>query len=145
MRTNYDIFDCPHRNGVSALERGDDIIGFDVIAGAAETESGGADLDTDIPAIPARKNSRQRQLSSSDRGPACAAENNKLKPDKKKSFISEWQKDLREFFSLGRKAKTNRSEWSRASSSGPTAEAEPALPATTETSRCRVSQSYLMD
>ena len=135
MRTHYDIFDCPHRNGVSALERGDDIIGFDVIAaGAAETESGGADLD--IPAIPARKNSRQRQLSSPDRGPACAAENNKLKPDKKKSFISEWQKDLREFFSLGRKAKTNRGEWSRASCSGPTAEAEPA---TIETTRCRAS------
>jgi len=63
------------------------------------------------PPLPARRKN-SRRLSSSD-----SAQNEKTdKKEKKTSFIKEWQKDLKEFFSLGKGKKRNKS-LSRGSSS----------------------------
>merc|ERR1719312_1910186 len=63
------------------------------------------------PPLPARRKN-SRQLSSSD----SAQNETSDKKEKKTSFIKEWQKDLKEFFSLGKRKKRDNS-LSRGSSS----------------------------
>merc|ERR1712123_429490 len=64
------------------------------------------------PPLPARRKN-SKQLSSSDSAQNVTSE----QKEKKTSFVKEWQKDLKEFFSLGKKKKTDNNSLSRGSSS----------------------------
>merc|ERR1711892_1033608 len=67
------------------------------------------------PPLPARRKT-SKQMSSSDSGQNLSIASDQK--EKKKSFVKEWQKDLKEFFSLGKKKKKDESRsLSRGSSS----------------------------
>ena len=77
----------------------DNIIGFD-LKHNEETMNGQTNGSTSAPKIPERKKNSSRQSLNR----VSIVENEKgEKKEKKSSFIKEWQKDLKEFFSLRKK------------------------------------------
>merc|ERR1712106_1212327 len=115
------------------FQRKDDVIGFDInikddntnpfvteeeFEEIAVTEEKGKTPELESPAkiipppLPARRKN-SKQLSSSDSAQNVTSE----QKEKKTSFVKEWQKDLKEFFSLGKKKKIDNNSLSRGSSS----------------------------
>ena len=111
-------------------ERDDDIIGFDIkdevereaerLADEAQWKPAPAPYEApDPPRPPARKSSLAQARLTSEHVSSTPSLNTVQREKKKSSFIKDWQRDLKEFFSLGRSKKNTRkqSEVSQASSS----------------------------
>merc|ERR1712106_510887 len=121
------------------LQRKDDVIGFDIGITSDDKNPFGAEEEFEEifpvegskeinktnecespvkavpPPLPARRKT-SKQMSSSDSGQNLSIASDQK--EKKKSFVKEWQKDLKEFFSLGKKKKKDESRsLSRGSSS----------------------------
>ena len=115
-------------------ERDDDIIGFDIkddvekekealrLADEALWKPAPAPYEApDAPRPPARKSSLAQARLTSEPVSSTPSLNTVQREKKKSSFIKDWQRDLKEFFSLGRSKKKTRkqSEVSQDSSSQP--------------------------
>ena len=115
-------------------ERDDDIIGFDIkadvekekeaarLADEAQWKPAPAPYEApDAPRPPARKSSLAQAKLTSEPVSSTPSLNTVQREKKKSSFIKDWQRDLKEFFSLGRSKKKTRkqSEVSQDSSSQP--------------------------
>jgi len=114
-------------------ERDDDIIGFDIkddvekekeaqrLADMALWKPAPAPYEApDAPRPPARKSSLAQARLTSEPVSSTPSLNTVQREKKKSSFIKDWQRDLKEFFSLGSSKKTRKqSEVSQDSSSQP--------------------------
>merc|ERR1719264_1764019 len=115
-------------------ERDDDIIGFDIKADAEKEKEAARQADEAqwkpapapyeapyAPRPPARKSSLAQARLTSEPASSTPSLNTVQREKKKSSFIKDWQRDLKEFFSLGRSKKKTRkqSEVSQDSSSQP--------------------------
>ena len=115
-------------------DRDDDIIGFDIKADAEKEKEAARQADEaqwkpapapyeapHAPRPPARKSSLVQARLTSEPVSSTPSLNTVQREKKKSSFIKDWQRDLKEFFSLGRSKKKTRkqSEVSQDSSSQP--------------------------
>merc|ERR1712048_1407029 len=83
----------------------DNIIGFDVTNDGADSNDQQENDKTTMlipPKLPERKKNSSKTSLNKDKDSLSEKENVKVK-EKKSSFIKDWQKDLKEFFSLRKK------------------------------------------
>merc|ERR1712242_191381 len=94
----------------------DNVIGFDVTEGKKEGNDGEKDADHDNQSslVPPKLPERRKNSSKQSLNKVSICEKEKVeRKEKKSSFIKEWQKDLKEFFSLRKKSHPHQAKFLR--------------------------------